>query len=337
MAQRNTTTAVKVKASKELFDDVINVGLCAQCGACAGSCPYLFFYKGRVVLLDNCTVSDGQCYQYCPRTYTDMDALSKQILKAPYRQDEFGSAREVLRTRSTDAGIREKAQNTPIKRVAQFVGGSGTALTLLSLALDEGIIDSAIVSGKPDDKYPRGSLAKSAADILQYAGSNYMCCSILETLNRMPKNSQERLGIITMPCQGLALAKMKTVTPQHRVNIGNVKLTIGLFCIRGIMQTCNYCIDMTSEFADISVGSIESEGWDTVIVRTDAGAKLLETAKARGKLETVPVPDQYVAGLKEVALQKKKGALERIIKRSGDKKKLIYLGLSESLVDKFLG
>ena len=50
-------------------------------------------------------------------------------------------------------------------------------------------------------------------------------------------------------------------------------------CVRGC---CDYCTDMTAEFADISVGSARSpEGWDVdrhwnqVIVRTKAGEQLL--------------------------------------------------------------
>jgi coenzyme F420 hydrogenase subunit beta len=40
---------------------------------------------------------------------------------------------------------------------------------------------------------------------------------------------------------------------------------------------CNFCDDFTSKFADISVGSVGSpDGFSTVIVRSDVGAKLLE-------------------------------------------------------------
>jgi coenzyme F420 hydrogenase subunit beta len=40
---------------------------------------------------------------------------------------------------------------------------------------------------------------------------------------------------------------------------------------------CNFCDDFTSKFADVSVGSVGSpDGFSTVIVRSDVGAKLLE-------------------------------------------------------------
>jgi coenzyme F420 hydrogenase subunit beta len=40
---------------------------------------------------------------------------------------------------------------------------------------------------------------------------------------------------------------------------------------------CNFCDDFTNKFADVSVGSVGSpDGFSTVIVRSDVGAKLLE-------------------------------------------------------------
>jgi len=103
------------------------------------------------------------------------------------------------------------------------------------------------------------------------------------------------------------------------------------------MPTCAYCLDMTSEFADISVGSVEGiEGWNTIIVRTANGAKLLEMARKQGKLEIDALPAANLAHLKEAALNKKKRALGEIIRRTGDKKKLLYLDLAPSLVNKLL-
>ena len=56
----------------------------------------------------------------------------------------------------------------------------------------------------------------------------------------------------------------------------------------------------------------------------------------KGKLETDTLPPQNLAHLKEAALLKKKRALEEIIRRSGDKSDLLYVGLSKSMVDKLL-
>ena len=81
---------MEVKGSEQLSEEVVDAGLCTLCGACAGGCPYRVSYKGRIVLLDNCTLSEGQCYQYCPRTYTDMDAISQKIFGVRLSEDEVG-------------------------------------------------------------------------------------------------------------------------------------------------------------------------------------------------------------------------------------------------------
>jgi len=103
------------------------------------------------------------------------------------------------------------------------------------------------------------------------------------------------------------------------------------------MPTCSYCLDMTSEFADISIGSVEGmEGWNTIIVRTTAGAELMEMAKNKGVLQVDRLSKSNFAHLKEAALLKKRRALTEIVRRSGDKNNLLYLGLSPQLIETLL-
>ena len=92
----------KIKGHRDLVEDVIKAGLCIYCGACANGCPYLIASHGRIVVLDNCDRTEGQCYQFCPRTSTDMDALARKIFGQPFGTAEFGFANELLLARSTD-------------------------------------------------------------------------------------------------------------------------------------------------------------------------------------------------------------------------------------------
>jgi coenzyme F420 hydrogenase subunit beta len=60
---------------------------------------------------------------------------------------------------------------------------------------------------------------------------------------------------------------------------------------------CRYCIDYTSEFADISIGAIGSpDGWNTVIVRTEVGESLFENARRANVIEARPF-DTIQSGL----------------------------------------
>ena len=365
-----------IKGSMELMDEVVDTGLCAFCGGCTGACPYRVTYKGRVVLLDNCTISDGQCYTYCPRTYTDMDAMSKKIFGVPYSEDEIGTAREIFLARSTDAKVQEKGQD----------GGVVTALLLL--ALSEGIIDGAVETRMDEDKIPHGFIARNRQEVLECAGVSYEPSPVLEVLNSLPQENGEKLAVVGIPCQLASVAKMKTLPPKNRMNIDNVKLVLGLFCgwsladgfhellqenhdlskvvkfdiphhpghtfdmysksgkesieiedLRDyINEACGYCWDMTAEFADISVGSgrAKFKGWNTVVVRSKAGAELMEIARKKGVVETQPIPAESVENLKRASLNKKKRALSSIIGKTGDKKDLLYLGIPSGLADKLL-
>jgi len=326
--------------------------------------------------MDNCLLSDGQCYQYCPRTFTDMEAVSQKVLGVPFSEDEFGIGREIFLARSTDAEIHEKGQD------------GGTVTALLSVALAEGIIDGVVETKMDDNKIPHGFIARNREELLECTGVSYEPSPVLEALNSLPQESAEKLGIVGLPCHVASVSKMKTYPPKNRMNIDNVKLVIGLFCgweLSGrfrqfleenfdlpqvvkfdiphhpahtfdvytksdkksveledigqyISEACSYCWDMTAEFADISVGSgrAKFKGWNTVVVRSKAGAELMEIAKKKGVVETQPIPAESVENLKRASLNKKKRAVSSIIAKTGDKKDLLYLGIPSGLADKLL-
>jgi coenzyme F420 hydrogenase subunit beta len=69
---------------------------------------------------------------------------------------------------------------------------------------------------------------------------------------------------------------------------------------------CALCPDLSAEMADISVGAAEgSPGLNTIIVRTPAGAELLELAQAKGLVELAPVPAESWEHLSTAAANKR--------------------------------
>jgi coenzyme F420 hydrogenase subunit beta len=367
---------VTESASKKLHEEVIDNGLCTLCGGCTGFCPYIVSHEGGVVRLHRCDLTEGQCYHYCPRTFTDMDALSRHIFGIPYGEDEIGNVRELFLARSTDQEIRRKAQD------------GGIVTTLLSLALAEGMIDGAVETKLDDEKIPHGCIARTREELLECAGVSYEPSPVIEVFNNLSRKSTEKLGLVGLPCHVACVSKMKLLPPTNRASIEHVKLVIGLFCgwtlshgfhqflqerfdlakaikfdiphhpahsfdvytasdkesvdldeiSRYINKACGYCFDMTAEFADISVGSGRAafKGWNTVIIRTKAGAELLDIAKGRKDLETQPIPDESLANLRRASLNKKKNALNSIIAKTGSAKDLGYLGISADLINKLL-
>ena len=367
------------KSQQRLYEKVITRGFCTLCGACIGYCPYFQVnpLRGNVRMMDPCDVSDGQCYQYCPRTRIDMDTLHQDIFGVPFDEARvgIGIVRDIFLARSTDQEILRRGQD------------GGVVTTLLWTAMSEGIIDGAVETTMSDDKSPHGFLARNRQELLQCVGNSYEPGATLEALNQIPAHSKEKVAIVGLPCQVQAVAKMRVNPPKNRLNIHNVKLVLGLFCgwafspgvfhqyLNGnfnlsqvkkfdiphhpahsfdvytsegkqsieldevrdfINPACSYCGDMTSQFADISVGSGRTKfrGWNTVIVRTENGEKLVKIAKRRGMLETQPIPEESVTNLKRAALNKMKRAITSITERTGSSEDLGYLILKPVLRDK---
>ncbi|MCK4580207.1 MAG: Coenzyme F420 hydrogenase/dehydrogenase, beta subunit C-terminal domain, partial [Dehalococcoidia bacterium] len=74
--------------------------------------------------------------------------------------------------------------------------------------------------------------------------------------------------------------------------------------------------------------------WNTVIVRTQAGADIIQRAKEKGAIEVQPLPEESLALEKKASLDKKKRAVKNIVAKSGDRQNLLYFGIPRTLVTK---
>jgi len=359
---------------KALEEKVLNQGLCAACGACLSLCPYLRSWKGRVVKLDDCNLEEGRCFDYCPRTEVDLDKVYRGVFGKSYEEIEMGPLRKIMMARAKDPLWRKKAQT------------GGVVSALMDFALREKMIQAAVLTPRDGDLLPQGKIIKGRKEILSCAGSSYVSGPTLEALNKGPWKGEERIGIVGLPCQVLALARMKTSALEKKTPIDRVDLVIGLFCtwaldykpfmaflrertggrsvkrlditpppermlevtgdgplhripvdeIRSFIRpSCKVCLDMTAELSDISVGTVEGKkSWNTVIVRTGMGEKLLIEAKKAGVIETRALPEDHLNHLKEASLLKKRRALNVLREKGGIEKG--YLTLSSDLIKRIL-
>jgi len=357
------------KGSADLEAEVLKQGLCTSCGACVSICPYIKVVKDRVAVVEPCGIEEGKCYDFCPRTTTDIAALDRAVFGKKRSDSSIGSYISIEMARAKDGKIRRRSQ----------YGGAVSAL--MAYAVESGEIGTAVVT-RPfgGDLMPASLVARESAEVLGCAGSNYVPAATLATLNSLLKQQADSIGVVGLPCQILALRKMQV--SKHETGAKGVKLAIGLFCTwalsyKGfheflkarvdpssvkrldippppanilvldtkagrvevslqdvrpfIKPTCGVCFDMTSEFADISVGMVEGmEGWNTLIVRTAEGQRLVEAAKKHGVIESKPLMKANVEHLRDASRLKKKRALAEIVKRTGDEKNLLYLRLSDA-------
>ncbi len=371
-------------SQKILKKEVLEAGLCTVCGACVGLCPYQIIYHDRTVQLHPCNLENGKCYDYCPRTSTDLNKLRNLLFDVADLTPEIGSLKSYYFSRATDHQLCEDAQH------------GGTVTALMELALLEGIIDSAIISARDQEFGQKGEVVKGRTELRKNAGSKFTVSPTVATFNQLTATKDlGNIGVVATPCQALALAKMKLkVANEDRAKIDQLKLVIGLYCgwtlaaekfnelmgkndielgsITGmdipagknsleiytssgtksfplsdarecIRSACNYCLDSTAEFSDISVGAArfgknweEMRHWNQIIVRTQKGSELIDLAIKRGVLEVREAPAESLLQLKKAAAGKKVEAIQNIIRKTGSAKNLLYLDRHDPVLQKFL-
>lgn len=209
----------EIKGQKELQKEVIAAGLCTNCGACVNLCPYQAVYQDNLIIIDPCDRPQGRCYAFCPRTCTDLATLRAIFGFGDELTPELGPLRGFYITRAADFRIREGAQH------------GGTVTTLLYLVLKEGVIDTAIAAQDKGDFLPEGTVIRHPQEVLKMGRSKFVVSPNLASFHQASNSGAERIGIVTTPCQALALAKMRQKNYSAKnYGIDKLELTIGLFC-----------------------------------------------------------------------------------------------------------
>jgi len=203
----------RLEGQARLVAQVISKGLCVRCGACVGLCPYFDYFDGKVMVTDPCPAGTFQCLQICPRAgYSDTSPVTGETT------GDIGPYREILIARSTDETIRSRSQ----------YGGVVSALVIF--ALEKRRIESAVLTDVGDSLAPKGKRVQMKKEVLECAGSRYSASGSLSEMNRAIKRGHRRLGVVGLPCQMEALARMRLMRPDGNERAEAVALRIGLFC-----------------------------------------------------------------------------------------------------------
>lgn len=202
---------------KELLEDVFQKDLCVGCGACIELCPYFRSHKGKTAMLFPCDLARGRCYAYCPKAEVDLDALAEKWWGKAYEGDPLGNYLSLVKAR---AGIKAPA--------GLFQAG-GTVSSLITFALDRGIIDSAVLTDR-EDLIPLPRLVNRPEDVAACATSKYTAAPTLSALNRAVKEGRRKIGVVGTPCQVMAVAQMRANPLDKPDFTDSVALVVGLFC-----------------------------------------------------------------------------------------------------------
>ena len=223
-----------------LDTQVIKPELCTGCGACQDLCPYWGSFEGRTICYFDCERTDGRCQSFCPRMETDLEALKKQFFPEETLTPEIGPFRGLYLTRATDPSIRKHSQH------------GGTMTALVELALQEGFIDSAVLTKSNGGLNAEGVLATTAEEIRACSGSSFQIPPTLAVLNKaLKENTYKKIGVVGTPCKTLAAYKMMAKPlASNDNNADNIGFVFGLFCGWGL--DWNALEDLTAKYADPS-------------------------------------------------------------------------------------
>ena len=133
----------------------------------------------------------------------------------------LGTYKEVVSARATDKKIQDVSQD----------GGIVTAL--LTYALDEKIIEGAVVAGPSDELWkPKPLVAMTADEIISAAGTKYTHSPNVWALKEAVRQyGLEKVGTVGTPCQIMGLRKMQSYPFSTRFVADKLKLLIGIFCM----------------------------------------------------------------------------------------------------------
>jgi coenzyme F420 hydrogenase subunit beta len=130
---------------------------------------------------------------------------------------------------------------TTQENVRQSCQDGGVVSALLIHALNNGIIDSAIVSTTSQTKplFPIPKLVSTPQEVLECAGTRYTYSPNLLALGEAIRQKRKSLAFVSTPCQIQAIRKIEAFPLKKYSNL--VKFTIGLMCTEsftyaGLMQ-----------------------------------------------------------------------------------------------------
>ncbi len=339
---------MKNTGSEALVSHVIEAGMCIGCGGCVDLCPYFKSFRGMTRQLFSCDLDPGRCFSFCPKIEVDLDALSRFLHGRDYAGDALGTHLSLHVSRAGSRAPSGKVQAggtvTALVGFALARGMVDCAVLTDRRGLEPVpriVTDPAEVAGCAGSKYTAApTLAGVNQALRQGCGSVAAVATPCQALALAQMRSSEVEGgdhgdrirlVIGLFCTWAldfrrfrdflaeridpgAIEKIDIPPPpaeQLLVQVGGETRVFPLDEVRAcIPNTCGYCPDMTAELADVSVGVLEGDpGKNTLVVRTEAGRKLVQEAEAAGFLVLESYPEGAREHLSWAASNKKKRAL----------------------------
>ena len=206
--------------------EVVENELCTGCGTCVALCPKeaieliinekkgIYLPKSNEEKCDNC----GTCYNVCPGHSVDFKQLNLKIFGKEPKDILIGNYLNCYIGHATDYDIR-------------YNSASGGLITqLLIFALEEGIINGALVTRMKKDKplEPEPFIARTKEEIIEASKSKYCPVPANIALKEILDSEEgERFAVVGLPCHIHGVRKAEQINKKLKEKI---VLHLGIFC-----------------------------------------------------------------------------------------------------------
>ncbi|KKG07956.1 Coenzyme F420 hydrogenase/dehydrogenase, beta subunit C-terminal domain [Methanosarcina mazei] len=236
---------------EQTIQKVLDDHLCCNCGTCAGVCPQQAIYLSLDkhfqvyephICSDACS-GCGICYDTCPGHYVDFKNLNRDIFGKEAEDILLGSYLGCYIGHAIESKVRYNASS------------GGVVTGLLIYALEQGIIDGALVTRMNKDRpwEPEPFIARTKGEIIEASKSKY--CPVPANImikELLSSQEDEKFAVVGLPCHIQGVRKAEQVYKKLRAR---VVLHIGIFCSHNdtFWQT-----DYLLKSMDVSKGNIKS-------------------------------------------------------------------------------
>jgi len=222
---------------KELYEEVIDTGLCTGCAGCVISCPhdvigykhepghYKPFHIEEELGVNNCVHGEKgctSCTRSCPR-FRSWEPEADEHLFGRVREPEemSGIYKDILLTRASEDFVYDIGQD------------GGLVSAILIWCLENNIIDGALTSHVESNEHGGGwkaipAVATNRDEVLAGAGSRYTYSANTMAFPEAVERGLKSLALVGMSCQ----TSIGPVMWHRRVGKVSkpIKLNIGLLC-----------------------------------------------------------------------------------------------------------
>ncbi len=318
---------------------------CAGCGACINLCPYFQSYRGKTAAIFPCNLETGRCFAYCPKIELDPDGLSRFLFNEPYDGSPLGAFKSIHISRAGTKVKKRAFQSGGTVSAIMYFALRSKRIKGAILTGRNGLLPIPSLVTRPADVFLRSLSKYAAAPTLaalnKAVAEGYGDLGVVATPCQSAAIAQMRSNPMDDPsfkdptalvvglfctwaldfrrfeaflAERVPLKEIvKIDIPPPPAELLEVYLKDGkrvypLDEIRTFVpEACACCPDMTSEFADVSVGVLEGRpDMNTLIVRTARGEEIVREAQKLGYLDLDELPDENRDHLIWAAANKKK-------------------------------